>query len=111
MLHNFRSVQPSENNLPPIISGTTTAACNKNILQDLCASSELGTWNDGGGGDGEGWERELVIDESDVIQESKFAIKEKRRQERQHKHQAQKSFRAQQKTAGSHPILGIKSVS
>lgn len=68
--------------------------------------SELGTWNDG---NSDGWEEELVVDESDVVQESKFAIKEKRRQERQCKHQAQKVMRTQ-KISGSHS-LGIKTVS
>jgi hypothetical protein len=68
----------------------------------------LGTWNDDSTNvEAEGWEDELV---DDVIQESKFAIKEKRRQERLSKQQARKSMRAQQKTSGSQ-TLGTKTFS
>lgn len=72
--------------------------------KDLCV--ELGTWNDKGN---EGWEEELTIAENSVLEESKVTIKEKRRQERQ----SNRHIRAQQKRfiAGSHPTLGIKSVS
>ena len=100
------AIQDSSRQLP--VKSTTQSfslLANYSIVQDLCVLSELGTWNDAG--DVEGWEDELAMDESDVVQESKFAIKEKRRQERLYKHQAKKSIRAQQKTLGSQP-LGIK---
>ena len=73
-------------------------------------SGELGTWNEGKEGGGEGWEDELVMDESHVVQDTRFAIKEKRRKERQFRRQAQDVMRAQQKmsTPSLHPYLGIK---
>ncbi len=71
-------------------------------------SGELGTWREGG----EGWEEALVTDESHIVQESKFAIKESRRLERELKRQAQNFMRAQSHATGSHmhTSLGVKTV-
>ena len=75
----------------------------------MCVPSELGAWEDDADNCNAGWEEELATDECHIIQDSRFAMKEKRKYERQCKNQAQKYTREHKKNI--HPCLGVKNAS
>lgn len=79
------------------------------FLQVLCAPHELGNWNDGDSE--EGWEAELHLDEGNLVADSRVAIKEKRKKDREFRRKAQDLQRTQQKTMINKcapPSLGSK---